>query len=70
MVKNCHQEETKMLVAPSSVVLHMTAHLLVPFRRGQGVVDRGVGKEQEVGLLCLLLETSQEILKETQKQNK
>ena len=42
-------------MAPSSVVVDMVAHLEVSFRGGKGVVDCGVGKEQEVGLLCLLL---------------
>ena len=39
---------------PASVVFDMVAHLKVPFRGGQGVVDCRVGEEQKVRLPCLL----------------
>ena len=51
------------LVAPSSVVFYMVAHLEVSLRSGQGVVDCGVGKKQEVGLLCLLFTETQRLSK-------
>ena len=53
--QSVYAESPLLLISPpASVVFDMVAHLKVPFRGGQGVVDCRVGEEQKVRLPCLL----------------